>query len=71
MSATETTFTITGMSCGGCVNSVTRVLKAVPGIEPITVEVGSATVRIDPAQATAAQAKAAIEKAGFSVVSAG
>jgi copper chaperone len=71
MTNTETTFTIQGMSCGGCVNSVKRVLSAVPGIEPLTVEVGSATVRIDPAQATAAQAKAAIEKAGFSVVKEG
>ena len=68
MSQTETTFTIQGMSCGGCVNSIKRVLSAVPGIEPIHVEVGSAKVRIDPAQATTAQAKAAIEHAGFSVV---
>ncbi|MEO8680866.1 MAG: heavy-metal-associated domain-containing protein [Vicinamibacterales bacterium] len=64
----ETTFTIQGMSCGGCVNSVTRVLKAVPGIEPLHVEVGKATVSIDPALATAELAKAAIERAGFSVV---
>ena len=32
----EKTFTISGMSCGGCVNSLTRVLKSVPGIEPGT-----------------------------------
>ena len=51
MSQTETTFTIQGMSCGGCVNSIKHVLSAVPGIEPIHVEVGSAKVRIDPAQA--------------------
>lgn len=69
MSSTETTFTIQGMSCGGCVNSVKRVLGAVPGIEPLKVEVGHATVRIDQALATSAQAKAAIERAGFTVVS--
>jgi copper chaperone len=64
----EKTFTISGMSCGGCVNSVTRVLRAVPGIEPLKVEVGRATVRIDPAQASADAAKRAIERAGFTVV---
>ena len=68
MSHTETTFTIQGMSCGGCVNSVTRVLKAVPGVEPLHVNVGSATVRIDAEVGSAALAKAAIERAGFSVV---
>lgn len=68
MGSSERTFTIQGMTCGGCVNSVKRVLGAVPGIEPLKVEVGSATVRIDPAQATAEQAKAAIAKAGFTVV---
>ena len=30
------------MSCGGCVNSLTRVLKTVPGIEPLKIEVGKA-----------------------------
>lgn len=68
MATTEITLSILGMSCGGCVNSVKRVLGAVPGIEPLHVEVGRATVRIDPAQATTALAKAAIERAGFSVV---
>lgn len=71
MGTRETIFTIQGMSCGGCVNSVTRVLKAVPGLEPLTVEVGRATVRIDPALATAELAKAAIARAGFTVVSEG
>ena len=31
MSTTDKTFTISGMSCGGCVNSLTRVLTSVPG----------------------------------------
>jgi copper chaperone len=64
----EATFTISGMSCGGCVNSVTRVLRSVPGIEPVHVEVGRAKVRIDTAQATVDAAKRAIERAGFTVV---
>jgi copper chaperone len=68
MSTTEKTFTIQGMSCGGCVNSLTRVLTAVPGIEPITVEVGKAVLRLDPARVSSDTVRAAVERAGFAVV---
>ena len=68
MSSVEKTFTIQGMSCGGCVNSLTRVLKAVPGIEPVKVEVGRAVLRFDPALVTADTVKAAVDRAGFEVV---
>jgi len=66
MSTTEKTFTIQGMSCGGCVNSLTRVLKSVPGIEPIKVEVGSAHLRLDE-RVTSQTVKDAVERAGFEV----
>ena len=66
MSTTEKTFTIQGMSCGGCVNSLTRVLKSVPGIEPITIEVGKAHLRLDE-RATSQTVKDAVERAGFEV----
>ena len=65
--AQEKTFIIGGMSCGGCVNSLTRVLKAVPGIEPLTVEVGRATLRLDDSVTTDV-VKAAVDRAGFEVV---
>ena len=64
----EKTFSISGMSCGGCVNSLTRVLKSVPGIEPITIEVGKAELRLtDPA--TSQAVKDAVIRAGFEVTS--
>ena len=66
MSASEKTFTIQGMSCGGCVNSLTRVLKSVPGIEPIKVEVGKAHLRLDE-RATSQIVREAVERAGFEV----
>jgi copper chaperone CopZ len=66
MSITDKTFTIAGMSCGGCVNSLTRVLKSVPGIEPIKIEVGRAHVRLDE-RATSQTVKDAVERAGFEV----
>ena len=68
MSAIEKTFKIEGMSCGGCVNSLTRVLTSVPGIEPVKVEVGRAVLRFDPALITADTINAAVGRAGFAVV---
>lgn len=69
MSFTETTVVIGGMSCGGCVNSLTRVLTAVPGIEPLQIEVGKARLKVDAEVATPAVIAAAVERAGFTVVS--
>jgi copper chaperone len=66
--AQDKTFIINGMSCGGCVNSLTRVLKTVPGIEPLKIEVGKANLRLDDAVSSDA-VKAAVERAGFQVVS--
>ena len=63
----EKTFIINGMSCGGCVNSLTRVLKTVPGIEPIKIEVGKANLRLNDTVSTDA-VKAAVERAGFQLV---
>lgn len=71
MGSVEKTFSIAGMSCGGCVNSLTRVLKSVPGIEPVKVEVGRAVLRFDPAQITTDTIKAAVDRAGFEVVAEG
>ena len=65
--ATEKTFIIDGMSCGGCVNSLTRVLKSVPGIEPLKIEVGKATLRLDDT-VTGEAVKAAVDRAGFELV---
>ena len=64
MAQTDKTFIINGMSCGGCVNSLTRVLKTVPGIEPIKIEVGKASLRLDDTVSTNT-VKAAVERAGF------
>lgn len=63
------TFTISGMSCGGCVDSLTRVLKSVPGIEPIKIDVGKAELRLDADRVTSQTVKDAVARAGFAVVS--
>lgn len=68
MAQVEKTFKIDGMSCGGCVNSLTRVLKTVPGIEPLKIEVGKASLRLDSDTVTDDALKAAVERAGFQLV---
>ena len=63
------TIKVSGMTCQGCVRSVSRVLQAVPGVEAVDVslEKGEAALRYDPAQAGATQFRKAVEDAGFEV----
>ena len=63
------TLNVLGMSCGGCVASVTRVLKAVPGVDQVDVKLnpGQATVRFDAAKVAVPALKEAIEGAGYDV----
>ena len=69
MNVVETTVVVGGMSCGGCVNSLTRVLQAVPGIEPLKIEVGKAHLKVDADVVTPAVIAATIDRAGFTVIS--
>jgi copper chaperone len=69
MKTIDKTFTIQGMSCGGCVNSLTRVLKTVPGIEPLKIEVGKAQLRLDADRVSSQAVKDAVARAGFEVTS--
>ena len=60
---------IDGMTCEGCVASVTRVLKALPGVEQVDVSLaaGSANVRYDAARTNVPAMRSAIEDAGYGV----
>ena len=63
------TMKVTGMTCGGCVSSVKRVVQAVAGVESVDVslEKGEAVVRYDASTASRVQIARAIEAAGFDV----
>jgi copper chaperone len=65
----KVTFNVQGMSCNGCVGSVTRVLKATPGVQEVnvTLQPGRAEVSFDPARTDAAALRTAIEDAGYGV----
>ena len=62
-------FNVKGMSCAGCVASVTRVLKAVPGVAEVDVQLtpGTARVTYDAARANVPALRSAIEEAGYGV----
>lgn len=61
------TLNIEGMTCGGCVNSVTRVLEAIEGVEKAQVDLasGRAVINIAESKTDTAQLIEAIENAGF------
>ena len=59
---------ISGMSCGHCVTAVQKALAAVPGVVVESVQIGSATVVLDPAKGSLSAAELAIDAAGYDVV---
>ena len=60
---------IDGMTCEGCVASVTRVLKALPGVQQVDVSLAasSANVRYDAARTDVPAMRTAIEDAGYGI----
>ena len=58
---------VSGMTCQGCVKSVTRVLKAVPGVDAVEVslERGEADVQYDAARTGVPALRKAVEDAGY------
>lgn len=55
------------MDCDGCVKSVTRMLSSVPGVQQVDVSLAAARAKVtyDPAKASVAQMKKAVERAGY------
>ena len=66
----STTLKIDGITCGGCVSTLTRVLTAIPGVNSAVVskDPGQAVLDYD-ASATSPEAfREVIEDAGYEVV---
>lgn len=59
---------VEGMNCGHCTNAVEKVLRAVPGVRDVSVELASktATVEIDASVSDEALQKA-VTDAGYQV----
>jgi copper ion binding protein len=60
------TYTVTGMTCGHCVASVTEEVQEIPGVQEVSVvlDTGAVTVTSDQGVDEAA-VKAAVEEAGY------
>lgn len=65
------TFNVEGMTCSACANRVERVIKKLEGVEVSSLNYASEklTVTIDEDQIGYSQIKAAVEKAGYKLVS--
>ena len=62
------TFTVVGMTCGHCVNSVTEEVSAVEGITGVDVDLDSGALTvISEAPVDEDAVRAAVEEAGYSV----
>ncbi len=63
------TLIVTGMTCGGCVDSVTRALVAVDGVHNVNVSLANKEAKIDFDETMTSTDKLAnaIEKAGYGV----
>jgi copper chaperone len=66
------TYTVTGMTCGHCVSSVTEEVTAVPGVSDVSVELetGLLTVTGEAASDEAA-IRGAVEEAGYQLAPTG
>lgn len=64
-------YTVTGMTCGHCVASVTEEVSALPGVSKVEVDLptGQVTVTSD-APLDDAQVRAAVEESGYQLTSA-
>lgn len=62
---------VAGMSCMGCVNSVKRLVSALPGVAGVEVDLASGKVLIshDAALTDTNGIRAAIEGGGYQVIS--
>ncbi len=67
MTATAT-YTVTGMTCGHCVNAVTEEVSQVPGVTDVAVDLQSGGLTVtSEAPVDGSAVRAAVEEAGYSV----
>lgn len=66
--STQTTWTVTGMTCAHCVASVTEELSEVPGVEQVDVTLETGAVVVTSAEPLGREAvEAAVTEAGYAL----
>lgn len=70
VSSKKETFSVEGMSCASCANTVQRVLSRLSGVKgaEVNFSASSATVEYDPAEVTPAKMQKAVGKTGYKLV---
>jgi copper chaperone len=64
------TYTVSGMTCEHCVNAVTSEISELPDVDAVQVDLGSGMVTVtSQTPLDAASVAAAVEEAGYEVVS--
>lgn len=63
------TYTVTGMTCGHCVASVTEEVSALPGVSDVQVDLASGAVTVtSDAELDRAAVAGAVDEAGYALV---
>jgi copper chaperone len=69
--AVTSTFTVKGMTCSHCVQSVTQELSALPGVTSVQVDLASGGVTVDSEEALSDEAvRTAVDEAGYELADA-
>ncbi|WP_158848813.1 heavy-metal-associated domain-containing protein [Saccharothrix deserti] len=64
----ESTYTVTGMTCGHCVASVTEEVTKIDGVTGVDVDLPTGAVKVTSAAPVAeADVRAAVEEAGYAL----
>ncbi|GID26353.1 heavy-metal-associated domain-containing protein [Paractinoplanes brasiliensis] len=64
--AVTSTYTVTGMTCGHCVQAVTGELSALPGVDGVQVDLASGAVTVTSEAPLEDEAvRAAVDEAGY------
>lgn len=62
----ETTYTVTGMTCDHCARTVTDEISGIDGVRDVAVDLPTGVVTVSSATPVdATQVRAAVEEAGF------
>lgn len=66
-SSTTTTYTVTGMTCGHCVASVTEEVTEVPGVTDVHVDLAAGLLSVT-GDASPDAVRSAVQEAGYELV---
>ena len=69
--AVTSTYTVTGMTCGHCVNAVTSELTGLDGVEDVQVDLSTGKVTVTSAAPLSDESvRAAVDEAGYELADA-